>query len=182
MPADLLIEQIDVLDATASQFSEFAKMQLPQKKEVNLCEVIENIVDLHNGTNGVVVRRECNVDGKAVVMVDREQILRVFTNLVKNSIQAIPEDRKGEVVISISDDGDRYFVSVRDNGCGIPDDIKAKIFQPNFTTKSSGMGLGLSMVKNILFGNGVEIDFETEVGVGTEFKLYFEKYHYICEN
>ena len=178
----MLIEQIDVLDATASQFSEFAKMQLPQKKEVNLCEVIENIVDLHNGTNGVEVRRECNVDGKAVVMVDREQILRVFTNLVKNSIQAIPEDRKGEVVISISDDGDRYFVSVRDNGCGIPDDIKAKIFQPNFTTKSSGMGLGLSMVKNILFGNGVEIDFDTEVGVGTEFKLYFEKYHYICEN
>lgn len=178
----MLIEQIDVLDATASQFSEFAKMQLPQKKEVNLCEVIENIVDLHNGTNGVEVRRECNVDGKAVVMVDRDQILRVFTNLVKNSIQAIPEDRKGEVVISISDDGDRYFVSVRDNGCGIPDDIKAKIFQPNFTTKSSGMGLGLSMVKNILFGNGVEIDFDTEVGVGTEFKLYFEKYHYICEN
>ena len=172
----MLIEQIDVLDATASQFSEFAKMQLPQKKEVNLCEVIENIVDLHNGTNGVEVRRECNVDGKAVVMVDREQILRVFTNLVRNSIQAIPEDRKGEVVISISDDGDRYFVSVRDNGCGIPDDIKAKIFQPNFTTKSSGMGLGLSMVKNILFGNGVEIDFDTEVGVGTEFKLYFEKW------
>ena len=55
------------------------------------------------------------------------------------------------------------------------DEIKAKIFQPNFTTKSSGMGLGLSMVKNILFGNGVEIDFDTEVGVGTEFKLYFEK-------
>ena len=172
----MLIEQIDVLDATASQFSEFAKMQLPQKKEVNLCEVIENIVDLHNGTNGVEVRRECNVDGKAIVMVDREQILRVFTNLVKNSIQAIPEGRKGEVVISIFDDGDRYFVSVRDNGCGIPDDIKAKIFQPNFTTKSSGMGLGLSMVKKILFGNGVEIDFDTEVGVGTEFKLYFEKW------
>ena len=172
----MLIEQIDVLDATASQFSEFAKMQLPQKKEVNLCEVIENIVDLHNGTNGVEVRRECNVDGKAVVMVDREQILRVFTNLVRNSLQAIPEDRKGEDVMSISDDGDRYFVSVRDNGCGIPDDIKAKIFQPNFTTKSSGMGLGLSMVKNILFGNGVEIDFDTEVGVGTEFKLYFEKW------
>ena len=71
---------------------------------------------------------------------------------------------------------------MRDNGCGIADEIKAKIFQPNFTTKSSGMGLGLSMVKNILFGNGVEIDFDTEVGVGTEFKLYFEKYHYICEN
>lgn len=171
----MLIEQIDVLDATASQFSEFAKMQLPQKKEVNICEVIENIVDLHNGTNGVEVRRECNVGGKAVVMVDREQILRVFTNLVKNSIQAIPEGRKGEVVISISDEGDRYFVSVRDNGCGIADEIKAKIFQPNFTTKSSGMGLGLSMVKNILFGNGVEIDYDTEVGVGTEFKLYFEK-------
>ena len=71
--------------------------------------------------------------------------------------------------------GGRKLVSVRDNGCGIADEIKAKIFQPNFTTKSSGMGLGLSMVKNILFGNGVEIDFDTEVGVGTEFKLYFEK-------
>ena len=171
----MLIEQIDVLDATASQFSEFAKMQAPHKKKVNLCEVIENIVDLHNGTNGVEVRKVCNVDGEALVMVDRDQILRVFTNLVKNSIQAIPEERKGEVVISISDDGDRYFVSVRDNGSGIADEIKAKIFQPNFTTKSSGMGLGLSMVKNILFGNGVEIDFDTEVGVGTEFKLYFEK-------
>jgi len=171
----MLIEQIDVLDATASQFSEFAKMQAPHKKKVNLCEVIENIVDLHNGTNGVEIRKVCNVDGEALVMVDRDQILRVFTNLVKNSIQAIPEERKGEVVISISDDGDRYFVSVRDNGSGIADEIKAKIFQPNFTTKSSGMGLGLSMVKNILFGNGVEIDFDTEVGVGTEFKLYFEK-------
>lgn len=172
----MLIEQIDVLDATASQFSEFAKMQLPRKSKVNLCEIIDNCVDLHNGTNGVEVLASNSVGSEAFVLVDRDQILRVFTNLIKNSIQAIPEGRKGKVTISLTEVDGRYDVSVQDNGCGIADDVKTKIFQPNFTTKSSGMGLGLSMVKNILFGNGVEIDFETEVGVGTNFKLCFDKW------
>lgn len=169
----MLIEQIDVLDATASQFSNFAKMQAPQKVNLNLSELLSNLVKLHSQTDNVEVVLVENVRQEPIIFADRDQILRAFTNLIKNSIQAIPSDRKGFVTISISDENDKIKVTVADNGCGIPAEIRAKIFQPNFTTKTSGMGLGLSMVKNIIFANEAEIDFETEEGKYTKFYVYF---------
>lgn len=97
--------------------------------------------------------------------------MRVFNNLIKNSIQAIPDDRNGRIEISLEELDRNYIIKVKDNGSGIAESMLPKIFQPNFTTKSSGMGLGLSMVKSMLISNNGTIHFNTELGVGTEFVI-----------
>ncbi len=109
------------------------------------------------------------INSYGLINADKEQMLRVFNNLIKNSVQAIPDDRRGKIKITIIELDKSYIVKVEDNGSGIPENMISKIFQPNFTTKSAGMGLGLSMVKSMLISNNATIHFNTEEGVGTEF-------------
>jgi signal transduction histidine kinase len=112
------------------------------------------------------------VSGPVHVKVDTEQWSRIVHNLVKNALQSIPEGVDPEVVVSVSKDSKgSALVRVRDNGAGIPEDMKERIFEPNFTTKSSGMGLGLALVKNLIENFGGTIDFESLPGGGTEFKM-----------
>jgi len=112
------------------------------------------------------------VSGPVRVKVDTEQWSRIVHNLVKNALQSIPQGTDPEVVVSVSKDAEgRALVRVRDNGAGIPEDMKERIFEPNFTTKSSGMGLGLALVKNLIENFGGTIDFESLPGGGTEFKM-----------
>ena len=106
-----------------------------------------------------------------VVNVDREQLSRAVINLIKNGIQAIPEDKQGEVKIALSADENKAVISVADNGTGIPDELQEKLFTPSFTTKTSGMGLGLAIVKNIAENFLGRVWFETEIGKGTTFYL-----------
>lgn len=174
MVTKTLIEQIDVLSAIATEFSNFAKMPIPQKSNINLLDIIKTSVQLYQNTENVDIVVNNDVQD-AIIFADKEQMLRVFTNLIKNSIQAIPADRRGLINISLTKQNDSVEVLVADNGCGISEEMRSKIFQPNFTTKSAGMGLGLSMVKNMLIGNNAEISFDTEVGVGTTFKIVFNK-------
>ena len=104
-----------------------------------------------------------------IVNVDKEQLIRVFTNLIKNAIQAIPAEKRGYVKIDTFVKNNKAIVKIEDNGTGISDDVKLKLFIPNFTTKTSGMGLGLAMVKNMVEGMGGNISYETQIGVGTTF-------------
>ena len=83
----------------------------------------------------------------AIVLGDKEQLNRVFSNLIKNAIQAIPDDRRGIIKVGLVPKGSTYLIFVKDNGGGITKEIEKKIFSPNFTTKSTGAGLGLAMVK-----------------------------------
>ena len=100
---------------------------------------------------------------------DPEQISRVFINLLKNAIQAIPEDREGKIGLRLETNRQSARVEVTDNGKGIPKELGDKLFQPNFTTKSSGMGMGLAIVKSIIENAGGSITFQTELGKGTTF-------------
>jgi signal transduction histidine kinase len=104
-----------------------------------------------------------------MVIADKEQLLRVFNNLIKNAIQAIPEDKEGLIVLGIVRSGNSFIATVADNGNGIPEDLHDKIFTPNFTTKTSGMGLGLAIVKSIVDSSGGSIWFETNEGEGSTF-------------
>ena len=107
----------------------------------------------------------------SIVRADKEQMLRVFNNLIKNGIQAIPEERTGIISIKLSLKENSWVTSIQDNGSGIPVDLQDKIFVPNFTTKSSGMGLGLAMVKSIVETVSGKIWFETTEGKGTTFYI-----------
>jgi signal transduction histidine kinase len=102
-------------------------------------------------------------------LADKEQLIRVFNNLIKNATQAIPEGTRGKINIILNKENDQFLVSISDNGSGISEDVLDKIFMPNFTTKTGGMGLGLAMVKNIVETVNGRIWFETKSNAGTTF-------------
>ncbi len=170
--SDTLIEQIDTLSNIATEFSSFAQMPRPVIEELDLNSLLENIAELH-GNSEAEIHLNMVVEESCVIQADKEQILRVFNNLIKNGIQAIPDDRKGKITLGLIRDGARWVASVQDNGTGIPEDLEEKIFVPNFTTKSAGMGLGLAMVKNIIETVNGKIWFRTEHGIGTTFYVSF---------
>ncbi|MBI1287668.1 MAG: HAMP domain-containing protein [Flavobacteriales bacterium] len=170
--AKTLIEQIDTLSHIATEFSSFAQMPKASVAEVNLKEVLRNAVQLHQNSD-TRIELDMTTDGTCTVRADKEQLLRVFNNLIKNGIQAIPEGRDGEILVRLKHEGNECTVSVKDNGSGIPTEVQEKIFVPNFTTKTSGMGLGLAMVKNIIETANGRIWFETEQDAGTSFHVAF---------
>ncbi len=108
-------------------------------------------------------------------MPDESQIQRVFNNLVQNAIQAIPDEREGEISISLENEDDNVLIMIKDNGNGISDELRDKIFVPNFTTKTGGMGLGLAMVRNIIESADGEIWFETVEDEGTTFYVRLKR-------
>jgi nitrogen fixation/metabolism regulation signal transduction histidine kinase len=171
-----LIEQIDILSGIASEFSNFAKMPASKKEIVNLKDIITTTVDLYETAENVKFLTNFNIHSEGLINADKEQMMRVFTNLIKNSIQSIPNEKQGKISIITDELESSYLIKVIDNGCGIPEAMRPKIFQPNFTTKSSGMGLGLSMVKSMLISNNATIHFNTEEDVGTEFIIEIPAY------
>ncbi len=164
-----IIEQIESLSVIASEFSNFANMPRSHIAKEDMVEIINNSIELFNNTTKINFTLESQQ--QCIVIVDREQMLRVFNNLIKNSIQAIPNPVEGEIKITIDNNKTGYLITFFDNGIGIPEDQKEKVFYPNFTTKSSGMGLGLAMVKNIIENAGGSISFESEPGQGTSFYI-----------
>jgi signal transduction histidine kinase len=175
-----LIEQIDTLSNIATEFSNFAKMPKANRERTDLSQVIRNVVALHSANENVTITFYEHPGNAYFVYADREQMVRVFTNLIKNAIQAIPDNRSGHVHIEMKKENGMIRVNVKDNGIGIPDSERDRIFTPNFTTKTGGMGLGLAMVKNIVDLSGGNISFESETDAGTVFTLvlpYFAEDH-----
>ena len=171
--AGAMIEQIDTLSNIATEFSHFAKMPKASEEAVDVYTTLKGCVDLFTNTPGVSVGLGPETPVKAIILADREGLVRVFNNLIKNGIQAIPDGREGIVDCSLHVIDKRVVVKICDNGSGIPDEMLGKIFQPNFTTKTQGTGLGLAMVKNIVnIANGT-ISFETNEETGTCFELSF---------
>jgi two-component system, NtrC family, nitrogen regulation sensor histidine kinase NtrY len=163
-----LIEQIDNLSFIASEFSNFAKMPRAFNEDINLVNKIKSTLTLFANTENVDFIFE-HESSDIFVFADKEQLSRVFINLIKNAIQSIPDNRHGKVGISLVLHGDMVRISITDNGKGIPEELQNKLFTPSFTTKSSGMGLGLSIVKNIIESFNGNITFNTKVNHGTTF-------------
>lgn len=169
-----LINQIDTLTNIANEFSNFAQMPKSKLEAVELVDIIQDSIEtftLESNVNIEFLKPSFSTKLRA----DKNQNLRVFNNLIKNAIQSIPKDTKGQVHIEIKEYEEMLLVEVRDNGTGVPEAVQEKIFVPNFTTKSKGMGLGLAMVKNILENHGGKIWFNTEIGQGTTFYLTFKR-------
>jgi two-component system, NtrC family, nitrogen regulation sensor histidine kinase NtrY len=168
--SDSIIEQIDNLSYIASEFSNFAKMPEARPEELELNDLLHRAVELYMNESRIKVTIQPGSE-KLFVFSDRSQLLRVFTNLLENAKQAIPEDQAGSIEVAIRHDGNDAVISIADNGEGISDEVAAKIFQPYFTTKSSGTGLGLAMTRKILeFWKG-EIWFESLQEKGTTFYI-----------
>ena len=163
-----LIQQIDTMSSVASAFSNFASMPAQQNETLNVVEVVEFSLDIFNEE---YIQFESDEE-EIITIMDRTQLVRIITNLVKNAIQAIPEyqDEKS-LLVSIKRTENNVNISVKDNGIGIQFDNIDRIFEPKFTTKNSGMGLGLGIIKNIIENYKGTITFETEYGKGTIFTV-----------
>lgn len=165
-----LIEQIDNLSKIATEFSDFAKIPKPSFEKINLELLLPGIIDLFAQSGSKFVL-QYNKKQQFTVMVDKEQISRVFINLATNAVQAIPEGRHGIIEIILTRTDKEILVTFHDNGSGIPEEMADKLFQPSFTTKSGGMGLGLAISKNIIENSGGQITCNSIQGVGTTFVI-----------
>ncbi len=168
-----LIDQIDTLSNIATSFSNFAKMPKPRRELVDLVVRVEHTLELFANTENVTIETNIEEFDKLVIIADHEHISRVLTNLTKNAIQAVPSDREAYIKIIAESKDEKVLLKVIDNGSGIADEQKEKLFTPNFTTKSSGMGMGLPIVKDIIESADGRIWFETELGKGTTFFVEF---------
>lgn len=174
--SNTLIEQIDSLAHIASEFSNFAKMPQAQNEVLLLNRLVWNVYNLFKEEENMQLSSNIS-DDDCYIFADKTQITRVLNNLLKNAVQAIPEDQIGKIEIVMYMTSKTAIVSIKDNGTGIPEDKKEEIFVPNFTTKSSGTGIGLSMSKTIVeMAKGV-IYFESEEGEGTEFFVEIPRYY-----
>jgi two-component system, NtrC family, nitrogen regulation sensor histidine kinase NtrY len=169
-----LIEQIETLNHIASEFSGFASMPAPELIQLNVQPLAQQAATLFNDEGAVTVTVVAASDLQDLVIADKEQLVRVFNNLLKNAVQSIPDQREGHIEIRLSNTGKDLLIEVKDNGQGIDESLRERIFQPNFTTKSAGMGIGLSMVKTMLRQMNADIWFETETGTGTSFFIKLE--------
>ncbi|AWX44683.1 Putative sensor histidine kinase NtrY-like [Flagellimonas maritima] len=166
-----LIQQIDTMSSIASAFSNFAKMPAQQNETLNVVKIVKLALDIFNEDYIHFISDEEEIIAK----LDRTQLIRVVTNLVKNAIQALPEIASPRILVTVASEGNQVKISVADNGIGIADEFKEKIFEPKFTSKTSGMGLGLGMVKNIVENYNGSIRFTSQVNKGTVFTVKFPK-------
>jgi two-component system, NtrC family, nitrogen regulation sensor histidine kinase NtrY len=164
-----LTEQIDNISDIATSFSEFAKMPVPRNEIFDLVPVLQKVVDLYAEDDNISFNAYFK-EKDAFVLGDRQFMSRVVTNLIINGMQSVPKDRRPIIYLRLyRSDEEKIVIEVQDNGNGIPENIRQKVFIPNFSTKIGGSGLGLAMAKRGVEHAGGNIWFETQDGRGTTF-------------
>ncbi len=170
--ARTLVEQIDHLSKIASDFSQFANIGVPKKEQFDLHEVLHSLAHLYE-TNEQIDFSWNPVHQQLILFEDKTQINRLFTNLLQNAVDAVSDQPRKVIAVNELIVGNRVVISITDSGGGIPENMRNKIFTPNFTTKTSGTGLGLAMCKSIIEQARGDIWFETIEGSGTTFFVQF---------
>ena len=170
---NIIINEIDKLNRIATEFSNFAKLSGKNYEEVDLNEVIEEVVSLYKLAPDIEFKESLD---KSIgrIYADRQELNRVFQNLIKNSIQAIEND--GIIEIKTYGRGEFIFAEISDNGSGIDTSIMKDLFEPNFSTKSTGMGLGLAITKKTLDEMKAVISFDSSLNKGTKVTIRFLPY------
>ena len=166
-----LIEQIDTMSNVATSFSDFATLPKTQLEKTDIVDATKKAVEIFEQNNITFKTSGNNI----FVKLDKEQWIRVMTNLIKNSIQAIPHDRDPDILVQISENSKSVKILVSDNGQGVSKSNRDKIFEPKFTTKSDGMGLGLGIVRNIISSHRGKISYKSKSNKGTDFTITLPK-------
>ncbi|MFN8237585.1 MAG: HAMP domain-containing sensor histidine kinase [Chitinophagales bacterium] len=170
-----LIEQIDNLSNIATAFSDFAKMPQGSFEKIDSVPLLMSTIELFRELDNIEISVS-SIPEHAYVFGDREQLMRVFTNVIKNATQAIPESKEGRIEIEVKEIEDSFIFTVKDNGVGISEEKRTHIFEPNFTTKSSGTGLGLAISKNIVERMNGKIWFDSIINDHTVFYIQLPKW------
>lgn len=171
--ANTLVEQIDQLAKIAGDFGQFANIGNVRPEQFDLSEVLGALINLYHADSNLHIDWQKTSAGNDIILADKSQITRLFTNLIKNAIEASGDSAPIELTIRQYRQGGDIIVAVADNGSGIPTEMQGKIFTPNFTTKTSGTGLGLAICKGIVEKANGRIWFETQEGMGSTFFVAF---------
>ena len=169
-----LVEQIETLSNIATAFSSFAKLPSKELQPLDVLPILKSAVDLYVHSFYITLEVPESLTS-AIIMGDKDQLLRVFNNVIKNAVQATEKTINPAIIVSLEEQGNSYFVQINDNGTGISETQSERIFEPNFTTKSSGTGLGLAMSKSIVNHMNGQITFTSEANVGTTFSIELPK-------
>ncbi|WP_246000906.1 sensor histidine kinase [Pontibacter diazotrophicus] len=164
-----LITQINILSDIATSFSSFTNMPEPKAEPMDVAAALHKAADLHNDP-ATAVMKKCIPEEEVIVKADESLMVRTFNNLLLNAIQAVPATRKPHIEVKLEKQDDKeVLIAIRDNGSGIPEDVRSKVFIPNFSTKYTGSGIGLAVAKRGIENAGGRIWFESEEGKGTTF-------------
>jgi two-component system nitrogen regulation sensor histidine kinase NtrY len=166
-----LIQQIDVMSSIASAFSNFAKMPTQKREKIEVISVVKLALEIFNEDFISYSPKQ----EELYANLDKTQLIRIVTNLVKNAMQACENEENPIIEVVVLSEKNNVKITVTDNGKGISEKVKDLIFEPKFTTKSSGMGLGLAMIKNIIEAYDGTISFTSEVEIGTVFTVILPK-------
>ena len=166
-----IIHQIDLVSDITKAFSDFAKMPSHKNDWIDVVETLKHTLEIFPKD---ITYFESNVEG-LIFKMDRLYLTRVITNVVKNGLQALKEGSESLIFVKLQDAENHFLISVSDNGTGIPKEYHDRVFESKFTTKSTGMGLGLPMVKKIIEDYHGRIWFESEENKGTTFYIEFKK-------
>ena len=173
--ANTLIEQIDALSDIASSFSRYAKLPENHPAPLDLAELIGNVVNLYDNKENIVFKFVYDQTKDYTFNGDKTNLNSAVGNLVKNATQAIGTKNDGKIEVRLEATEKAFVIAVKDNGKGIKEEDKSRIFLPNFTTKTGGSGVGLSLTYNIVQAAGGTIDFESTEGEGAEFVITLPK-------
>ncbi len=171
-----MVEQIDSLSVIAGAFSDFAKMPAGKNDKIDIKTLIPELLQMYQDFEKLTINLEMPKGQEPLwVQADKNQLLRVFNNLIRNAIQSYKKGQTAIIDIRCEDMADAIKVEVKDYGCGIPEGLKQNIYSPNFTTKTGGMGLGLSIVRSIIESIGGRAGFHSEEGQGSIFYFRLPK-------
>ena len=173
--SNTLIEQIDALSDIASSFSRYAKLPENHPAPLDLAELVGNVVNLYDNKENIVFKFVYDQTKDYTFNGDKTNLNSAVGNLVKNATQAIGTKNDGKIEVRLEATEKAFVIAVKDNGKGIKEEDKGRIFLPNFTTKTGGSGVGLSLTYNIVQAAGGTIDFESTEGEGAEFVITLPK-------
>ena len=167
-----------MLSELANEFSSYAKMPAPSYENIKLKNTLTQLVDLYSQGNEHKISLHCAEN--LSISFDIGYFNRTISNLLKNAIQAMPENKIGEIQIDVIDHNENIKIFVKDNASGMTEEQAKNVFTPYYSTKISGMGLGLPIVKNMIESGGGGISFTTQLDVGTEFCITLPKQQHVA--
>jgi nitrogen fixation/metabolism regulation signal transduction histidine kinase len=173
---EIVVQQIDVLAEIAQDFSALAAIGMDELQRVDVCEVVRESAAMYRSSNANIAWTFEGLDGAHEIQATRSHLLRVFNNLISNAVDAVSEEAVPRISLSLNQTSSELEAVVQDNGEGIPEERLKKVFEPRFTSKRSGTGLGLTIAKSIVDQLDGSIEVSSKPGVGATFRVFFVRY------
>jgi signal transduction histidine kinase len=166
---EILEKEVITSERVISSLLDFARSRSPREQKVNINNIIQEAVSRINVPENIELKSQIDAS-IPLIDADPDQLDRIFGNILLNAIQAMPKG--GQLIIKTEVlNPDRVTVSVTDTGVGIPRENLEKIFDPLFTSKAKGIGLGMAITKTFVEGNGGSIEVQSEPGKGSTFTV-----------